>query len=226
MNEVAFFTLDDYHKVMRKLLPILILILLFACSKKEQPAMADQKDYKPAVTKEALFAGGCFWCTESDFEKVDGVVEAISGYVGGDEKDPTYKQVSAGKTGHYEAIRVIYDPAKITYTELLDVFWRHVDPTDPTGQFVDKGKQYRSAIFYINDEQKNQAEESKKKMDASGRFNKPIVTEILKAKTFYDAEEYHQDYYKKNPIRYKYYRSGSGRDDYLDDRWGTSKEDH
>ena len=173
----------------------------------------------PATTRTAVFAGGCFWCTESDFEKLDGVVEAISGYTGGKEINPTYKQVSAGSTGHVEAIKVVYDPEKITYTELLDVFWRHVNPTDDGGQFVDRGAQYGSAIFYASDEERREAEISKKNLAASGRFDQPIVTPILPLDTFYPAEDYHQDYYKTNPIRYKWYRSGSGRDQFLEKTW-------
>ena len=171
--------------------------------------------------KTATFAGGCFWCVESDFEKVDGVIEAISGYTGGAEPDPTYKEVSAGGTGHAEAVQVRYDPAKITYAELLDVFWRHVDPTDAGGQFVDRGSQYRTAIFYHDEEQKRIAEESKAALEKSGRFSRPIVTEIVPLDKFYSAEEYHQDYYDKNPIRYKFYRRGSGRDQFLNSAWGN-----
>lgn len=171
------------------------------------------------MTKTAVFAGGCFWCTESDFEKVDGVIEAISGYTGGDERNPTYERVSSGKTGHIESVKVIYDPAVISYEGLLEVFWRHIDPTDPSGQFVDKGPQYRSAIFYADDEEKRLAESTKKKIASSGRFDKPIATEIIPLGPFYPAEEYHQNYHKKNPIRYKWYRSGSGRDRFLKKIW-------
>ena len=173
---------------------------------------------------EATFAGGCFWCTESDFEKFDGVVDVISGYVGGQTQNPTYQEVSAGGTGHAEAIRVRYDPQKITYNELLDIFWRHVDPTDPGGQFVDRGSQYRPAIFYHDDDQKRLAEESKKKLDASGRFSKPIATEIVPVSEFYPAEDYHQDYYKKNPLRYKLYRHHSGRDQFLEKAWANKSQ--
>jgi len=167
----------------------------------------------------ATFAGGCFWCTESDFEKVEGVVEAISGYIGGSKPDPTYQEVSAGGTGHAEAVQVVYDPSKITYRQLLDVFWRNVDPTDPGGQFVDRGSQYRSAIFYHNDNQKREAEASKEELGRSGRFDKPIVTEIVEATKFYPAEDYHQDYYRNHPLRYRYYRYGSGRDQFLNSTW-------
>ncbi len=178
---------------------------------------ADQKNLKTAT-----FAGGCFWCVESDFEKVDGVVEAISGYTGGRKPNPTYKEVSAGGTGHTEAVQIRYDPDKITYKELLDVLWRHMDPTDAGGQFVDRGSQYRPAIFYHDEEQKRIAEESKAELDKSGRFSKPIATEIVPLGEFYPAEEYHQDYYDKNPLRYKLYRMGSGRDQFLKRTWGES----
>jgi peptide methionine sulfoxide reductase msrA/msrB len=174
-------------------------------------------------TKTAVFAGGCFWCTEADFEKVNGVIDAISGYTGGHVKNPTYEQVSAGGTGHVEAVEVIYDPDKVTYRQLLDVFWHHVDPTDAGGQFVDRGSQYRSVIFYANDEQRRLAEESKKEIHANGPFHRPIVTRILPLGPFYKAEEYHQNYYKKNPLRYRWYRSGSGRDRFLASTWGKRK---
>jgi peptide methionine sulfoxide reductase msrA/msrB len=175
---------------------------------------------KPSTEiQEATFAGGCFWCTESDFEKVDGVLEAISGYTGGTVENPTYRQVSAGKTGHTEAVRVHYDPAKISYEQLLDVFWRSMDPTDAEGQFVDRGLQYRSGIFYHNDEQKRLAEKSKSALATSGRFDKPIVTEIVELGPFYKAEDYHQNYYKTHPLRYKFYRYNSGRDQFLKKTW-------
>jgi peptide methionine sulfoxide reductase msrA/msrB len=171
----------------------------------------------------ATFAGGCFWCVESDFEKVEGVVRVISGYSGGRVENPTYEQVSAGGTGHVEAVQVIYDPNRISYNDLLDVFWRHVDPTDADGQFVDRGSQYRSVIFYHDDEQKRAAEESKQDLERSRRFDRPVATEILPFSRFYEAEDYHQDYYKKNPLRYKYYRFSSGRDQFLGRAWGDSK---
>jgi len=185
-----------------------------ADGKKENP-MNDN----PQNTRTAVFAGGCFWCTESDFEKVDGVIEAISGYSGGQVANPTYQQVSNGGTGHVEAVQVIYDPAKVTYEMLLEVFWRHVDPTDAGGQFVDRGSQYRSVIFYADDQERQLAEASRKSLEASGRFDKPVATEILPLGLFYPAEDYHQDYYKKNPIRYHWYRSRSGRDQFLKKAW-------
>ena len=187
--------------------------------------MAFSKDGKPAhagqspTGRVAVFAGGCFWCTESDFEKVDGVIEAISGYTGGHVENPTYKQVVAGGTGHLEAVKVIYDPARVSYEELLAVFWRSIDPTDSGGQFVDRGQQYRSAIFTTDASQQRLAEASKKNLVASGIFDRPIVTEILPLAIFYEAEAYHQNYYKNNPLRYKWYRSGSGRDRFLKTVW-------
>lgn len=180
--------------------------------------------YADTKTEKATFAGGCFWCMEPPFEKLDGVIDVISGYTGGKKVNPTYEEVSYGGTGHLEAVQVIYDPSKITYSELLDVFWKQIYPTDPNGQFVDRGSQYRSAIFYHNDEQKGLAEKSKEKLDESGKFGKPIVTEIIMASAFYKAEDYHQDYYKKNPIRYKFYRYNSGRDQYLKKIWGDEME--
>lgn len=171
----------------------------------------------------AVFAGGCFWCMVSPFEKLDGVTEVISGYTGGVKVNPTYEEVSSGKTGHAESVRVNYDPAKISYERLLEVFWRQIDPTDPGGQFVDRGTQYRSAIFYLTPEQKVLAEKSRAELQRSGRFSRPIVTEILPAGKFYKAEEYHQDYYKKNPVRYKFYRYNSGRDQFLKKFWGDGK---
>ena len=173
----------------------------------------------PETTASAVFAGGCFWCTESDFEKVDGVVEVISGYTGGRIENPSYEQVAGGGTGHIEAIKLIYDPSIISYEELLDVFWQHVDPTDPGGQFVDRGDQYRSAIFYASEKERLLAEASRDNLEQSGPFDKPVATLIEPLGTFYPAEDYHQDYYKKNPIRYKWYRSGSGRDAFLKSTW-------
>lgn len=167
----------------------------------------------------ATLAGGCFWCVQADFKKINGVFDVVSGYTGGHRKNPDYREVSSGTTGHVEAIQVIYDPEKASYKEILDVFWRHIDPTDAGGQFVDRGSQYKSAIFYHNEEQRKIAEESKKTLDDSGIFSKPIATEIIKFEEFYPAEEYHQDYDKKNPIRYKSYRRNSGRDQFLEKMW-------
>jgi len=206
---------------------LLIGLLLFGFQKSnvKQDEKSPLMKAEPKNLKTATFAGGCFWCVESDFEKVEGVVEAISGYAGGHQENPTYKEVSAGGTGHTEAVEIRYDPDKITYKELLDVFWRHMDPTDAGGQFVDRGSQYRPAIFYHNEEQKRIAEESKAELDKSGRFSKPIVTEIVPLSKFYTAEDYHQDYYEKNPLRYKLYRFGSGRDQFINRVWGSAAKE-
>jgi peptide-methionine (S)-S-oxide reductase len=168
----------------------------------------------------ATFAGGCFWCMEPPFDKMDGVVATTSGYTGGDKADPTYQEVSAGGTGHAEAVQITYDPAKVSYAQLLDVFWRNVDPLDAGGQFCDRGNQYRTAIFVHGDEQRRLAETSKQALVDSGRFEQPVVTEIVPAGPFYPAEDYHQDYYEKNPIRYKFYRWNCGRDARLAELWG------
>jgi peptide methionine sulfoxide reductase msrA/msrB len=168
----------------------------------------------------ATFAGGCFWCVESGLEKVPGVKEVISGYTGGDEVKPTYKQVSRGSTGHTEAVQVYYDPTKISYEGLLEAYWRIFDPTDGTGSFFDRGSQYRPGIFFNDDMQRQLAEKSRAALDASGRFDKPVAVEITQFKSFYQAEDYHQDYYKKNPIRYKLYTSGSGRTQFVEKAWG------
>ncbi|MGC8660207.1 MAG: peptide-methionine (S)-S-oxide reductase MsrA, partial [Desulfomonilaceae bacterium] len=172
--------------------------------------------------EKAIFAGGCFWCMQSPFENLDGVVRVVSGYTGGTGSDPTYEDY--GGKGHVEAIEITYDPSKVTYDQLLEVFWRQINPTDNGGQFVDRGPQYRSAIFYLNDDQKRVAEKSKLELENSGRFDKPILTEIIEASKFYKAEDYHQDYYKKNPLRYKFYRHKAGRDQYLDRIWGHERE--
>ena len=176
------------------------------------------------MLEKATFAGGCFWCVESPFEDLKGVQEAVSGYTGGHTQNPTYEEVCSGATGHYEAVEVAYNPKEISFEELLSIFWQNIDPTDPNGQFVDQGSQYRTAIFYHNDEQKRIAQESKKKLAESGRFKDPIVTEIILAATFYKAEEHHQNYCRINPIHYKFYRAGSGRDQFLDRVWGKDRK--
>jgi peptide methionine sulfoxide reductase msrA/msrB len=172
---------------------------------------------------EAVFAGGCFWCMEPPFEKLDGVAEVIAGYTGGEKQDPTYKEVSSGTTGHVEAVLVRYDPEKVSYEELLQVFWRQIDPTDGEGQFADRGPQYRTAIFHTGEGQKVLAESSRHALKGTGIFSRPIVTEILPAGPFYPAEKYHQDYYRKNPVRYKLYRYNSGRDRFLKKVWDKRK---
>lgn len=175
---------------------------------------------------EALFAGGCFWCFEASFESVPGVTAVYSGYTGGTKKDPAYEEVSSGSTGHAESVRVVYDPTKVTYAKLLEVFWHNIDPLASAAQFCDHGTQYRSAIFYLDEAQRKAAEESKQAIAAAKHFPSPIVTEITKASTFYLAEEYHQDFYKKNPIRYQSYRLGCGRDRRLQELWGSEAGKH
>ena len=190
-------------------------------------AQSNTKDEKQATMNAnlevATFAGGCFWCVEADFEKLPGVKDAISGYIGGHVNNPTYKQVSAGKTGHVEAVQVYYDPKTISYKELLDALWRQTNPTDNDGQFVDRGEQYRTAIFYHNEQQRLAAEKSRVALNSSSRFEKPVLTELHPFTKFWTAEEYHQDYYKKNPLRYKFYRYNSGRDQFLDKTWGKDR---
>lgn len=192
---------------------ILILVLSLG-------AAAPGNDAPRGAFAKATFAGGCFWCMEAPFDVLPGVVSTTSGYTGGQEKNPTYEEVSAGGTGHAEAVLVLYDPAKISYSELLEVFWRNVDPLTPNRQFCDAGSQYRAAIFFHDETQKRLAEQSK--VEKSKRFDKPIVTEIVPASEFYRAEDYHQDFYKKSPIRYKTYRFGCGRDRRLEELWGKS----
>ena len=168
----------------------------------------------------AYFAGGCFWCMEEAFEKVEGVVTVVSGYMGGTVANPTYEEVSAGRTGHAESVEVIYDPTRVTYQKLLDAFWHNVDPLTSNAQFCDHGTQYRSAIFYSTEEEKRLAEESKAAIEQAKKFPAPIMTQLAPAATFYPAEDYHQDYYKKNPLRYKYYKYGCGRANRLEALWG------
>ncbi|HPQ44167.1 MAG TPA: peptide-methionine (R)-S-oxide reductase MsrB [Syntrophales bacterium] len=171
--------------------------------------------------EKATVAGGCFWCVESAFEGKEGVIDVTSGYTGGHKENPTYEEVSSGTTGHAEAVQITFDPEKISYEELLDIFWRQIDPTDDGGQFADRGSQYRTAIFYHNDEQRRIAEKSKEELRKLGVYDKPIMTEIVEATTFYPAEEYHQNYYCKNPLRYNSYRTYSGREAYIEKTWGN-----
>jgi peptide-methionine (S)-S-oxide reductase len=172
-----------------------------------------------AETEVAIFAGGCFWCVESDFDKIEGVVETVSGYTGGTTTDVNYKKITAGGTGHREAVKITFDPKKISYKKMLHTFWRTVNPTDAGGQFCDRGESYTTAIFTTNPNQHLQAAQSKNELNASNLLSKKIVTPILKASAFYPAEQYHQDYYQKNPIRYKYYRYSCGRDDEVKKVW-------
>ena len=185
-------------------------------------AEPDGRAAEAGPVAKAYFAGGCFWCMEEAFEKVDGVIEAVSGYMGGTVKNPSYEEVSSGRTGHAESVEVRYDPKKVTYIQLIEAFWRNIDPVTANAQFCDHGNQYRAAVFYRNDEEKRAAEESKQAIEQSKRFKEPIVTQIVAAQEFYPAEEYHQDFYKKNPIRYKYYKFSCGRAQRLEALWGKS----
>jgi peptide-methionine (S)-S-oxide reductase len=194
-----------------------LTLLVVGFSNVPRPSVAESGE--PA---KAYFAGGCFWCMEEVFEKVDGVIAAVSGYMGGAVQNPSYEDVSSGQTGHAESVEVLYDPSKVTYNQLLETFWRNVDPITPNAQFCDHGTQYRAAIFYQNDQEKRFAEESKQAIEQSKRFNQPIVTQIMMASRFYPAEEYHQDFYKKNPIRYKFYKYNCGRAQRLEELWGKS----
>lgn len=206
-------------KIIVHIIVSLIITLLAACGIAETSNQGKQTTTEelPAVTETALFAGGCFWCMEKPFEVLEGVISVTSGYAGGTTKMPTYKNYEAGN--HIEVVQILYDPKKISYEKLLDTFWQQIDPTDAGGQFVDRGHAYTSGIFYYDDTQKKLAEESKQNVAQSGIFTKPIVTPITAAPEFWPAEEYHQDYYKKNPLRYGFYRSGSGRDTFLEKHW-------
>ncbi|MCU1230610.1 MAG: peptide methionine sulfoxide reductase [Acidobacteria bacterium] len=198
-------------------LVLLILATVF-CAKAQPPAAPAAK----AALAKATFAGGCFWCMEPPFERLPGVVSVVSGYAGGPKPEPSYEQVSAGGTGHAESVEVTYDPAKVSYAKLLDIYWHNVDPFAVNFQFCDHGAQYRTAIFTHDAEQKRLADESKRALEA--KFGKKIATQIVAASRFWPAEEYHQDYYKKNPVRYKFYRFNCGRDQRLTEIWGTAPE--
>lgn len=207
---------------MRPALTTLLLAagLMLGCTSKAQ-----ERPVPPGMAA-AFFAGGCFWCMEPPFDKLDGVISTTSGYTGGMRVNPTYKEVSAGGTGHTEALKIVYDPAKITYEKLLHVFWRNHDPLNAGGQFCDHGTQYRPGIYYASEEEKRLAEESKAALETSGRFKQPIVTEIVAATAFYPAEDYHQDYYLKNPIRYAFYSTSCGRARRLQELWGDEAASH
>ena len=204
---------------MRKLLIPLVALLSVACSGGSE-AQARQSVPAGVALDTATFAGGCFWCVEEAFDKVEGVVSTTSGYTGGHVPSPTYEQVITGRTGHAEVVQVVYDPEKISYRELLNVFWKNIDPLTANRQFCDAGSQVRSAIFTHGAEQHRLAAASKRELERSGRFEQPIVTEINPGAQFYAAEEYHQDYYKKNPLRYKFYKTSCGRARRLEELWG------
>ena len=207
------------------LMTVLLIIPAAACGASSEavggprPSADERTDMEDGNTAIATFAGGCFWCMEGPFEALDGVRAVVSGYTDGQIQNPTYNQVSGGGTGHTEAVQITYDPTKVSYEQLLEIFWHQIDPTDPGGQFADRGTQYRTGIYFHDANQQQLAESSKAELDASGRFDKPIATEIKAASTFYPAEDYHQDYYKTHPTRYKMYKIGSGRDAYIKDTW-------
>jgi peptide-methionine (S)-S-oxide reductase len=212
------------RRSIRFLVPLLALVLFAALARAEEAIVATGP--APAGLEKAAFAGGCFWCMPGPYDKLPGVVSTTVGYTGGEKASPTYHEVGAGGTGHIESIEIVFDPKKVSYEKILDVFWHNVDPTNPYGQFCDNGSSYRTAIFFENDAQRVAAEASKKAIVASGVLKKPIVTEIVKAGVFWKAEEYHQSYYKKNPIRYNFYRSGCGRDARLKEIWGDAAPKH
>jgi len=209
------------HQLNFMIVLLLFVLILNACRQTGEPIAASATSQILEKNLEtAIFAGGCFWCTESDFDKIQGVVSTTSGYIGGTVENPTYDQVVDGKTGHVEAVKIHFDNTTTSFSKLLAAYWLTIDPLTANQQFCDVGSQYRSVIFYRDSEQKELAETSKKVLEASGRFNQPIVTEILPATEFYRAEEYHQDYYIKNPLRYAYYRNNCGRDRRLEELWG------
>jgi peptide-methionine (S)-S-oxide reductase len=212
---------------MKGWIKIALVVAFFGCFGFLLSTHAERGNEAQATTEKkietATFAGGCFWCMEPPFDKLDGVISTTSGYTGGQTKNPSYEEVSSGGTGHAESVQIIFDPTKVSYARLLDVFWHNIDPFTLNGQFCDHGRQYRTAIFYHSEEQKRLAEASKQALEQSGRFTKPIVTEIVPAGEFYKAEEYHQDYYQKNPIRYKFYRYNCGRDQVLESIWGKTQ---
>ena len=211
-----------------KLLSAGLLVSIFLLSVCKSEGVSEEKGSvamkEDSGFEKATFAGGCFWCMEPPFENLEGVIDVVPGYAGGRTENPTYEQVSSGTTGHLEVVQITYDPSKINYQRLLDVFWTQIDPTDGGGQFVDRGSEYKTAILYHNDEQKRLAEESKAALDRSGKYSKPVVTEIRKVTAFYEAEDYHKDFYKKSPARYKDYKFHSGREQYLKKVWGDDDE--
>ena len=210
------------EETIEKLMRAAILVFI-AFGTVSAAVLAGESGGERSGLERATFAGGCFWCTEADFEKVDGVVSVVSGYIGGEKKSPTYRQVSAGATGHAEAVQVDFDPARVSYEELLDVFWHHIDPTVKDRQFCDVGSQYRSGIFFHDEMQREAAERSRAVLMEEKPFDEPIVTEISAATRFYPAEDYHQDYYKKSSSHYKSYRRGCGRDRRLRELWGEER---
>lgn len=211
--------LSNPESMKRTLIHLLSYALIITCT----TASSDGQNSSPAKTKTAIFAGGCFWCIQPAFDKAKGVIKTVVGYCGGTEPNPTYELVSSEKTGYRESIEITYDPTKISYEQLLDIYWRQIDPTQADGQFTDIGPSYRAAVFYINDDEKKIAEASKEKLARSGKFNKPIVTEILPAMKFYPAEAYHQKYYQQNPGHFQAFEEGSGRVSFQKKTWSKER---
>jgi peptide-methionine (S)-S-oxide reductase len=217
----ALFAQLSRRKTMNRIRLRLVMLLLYLLTAVAAFAPAAYGQAKPSPgTAIATFAGGCFWCMEPPYDEIPGVVSTTSGYIGGHKKNPTYEEVSRGSTGHTEAVQIVYDPKKVTYDKLLEIFWRNIDPTTPNAQFCDHGSQYRSGVFYHDEEQRRLAVASRDRIERTKPFREPIVTEITAATVFYPAEDYHQDYYKKNPLRYKFYRANCGRDSRLEQLWG------
>jgi methionine-S-sulfoxide reductase len=200
-------------------------LVIFGCNmgQTEKEQSMENKEVNLENLQTAIFAGGCFWCMEPPYDHLPGIISTTVGYTGGQVENPSYEEVTTGKTGHAEAVKIVFDSTKTSYPELLKVFWRNIDPTNPFGQFADRGSQYRTAIFYLNENQKKDALQSKKELEESGKFKEPIATQIVEASEFYDAEDYHQEFYKKNPLRYNSYKVGSGRAGYLKKTWGEEK---
>ena len=219
---------STWHQPLLRSITLLLAGLLAACepsaAQAPQPAPSSDNAGTASDGGVAVFAGGCFWCTEADFDKLPGVLETTSGYIGGHVDNPSYEQVSAGTSGHIEAVQVRFDPSQTSYAKLLEAFWPTIDPVTPNAQFCDRGPQYRSAIFYANAEEQAQAEASRDALQASGKLPGQVVTEVLPATRFYPAEDYHQDYYQRNPLRYAYYRNGCGRDKRLEQLWGKKPD--
>jgi methionine-S-sulfoxide reductase len=204
---------------------VIINFIIIGCNMGKSDKTTDKKQQVyHANLQTAIFAGGCFWCMEPPYDDLPGIISTVVGYTGGEVENPSYEEVTTGTTGHAEAVKIEFDSTKISYFELLRVFWRNIDPTNPFGQFADRGSQYRTAIFYLDDNQKQAALQSKKVLEDSGKFKDPIVTQIIQAEVFYPAEDYHQEYYKKNPFHYNSYKVGSGRAGYLKKTWGDEKK--
>jgi peptide methionine sulfoxide reductase msrA/msrB len=204
---------------------VLLSLITIGCNMSKADKSDHPIDLNNPNYQKATFAGGCFWCMQPPYDDLNGVISTTVGYTGGEKPNPTYEEVCTGRTGHAEAVQIVFDSTKIGYEDLLQVFWRNINPTDPYGQFADKGSQYRTAIFYHDEKQKELAEKSKKELGASGKFDDPIVTEILAFSIFYPAEEYHQEFYKNNPLRYNSYKMGSGRAGFLKKKWGEKEKE-